>query len=381
MRFDFKDMTGPKLESAAQHYEEHGYFLLDGLDQAVTRHFRPLLAEMIGVNQTEMTGILDPNSPPVILPVEVRQRLSRINTTPELADAIFAALEPVFLRLIGPLVHVSSTFHGQFKGGDVKPVDHGGYDPNAQYLEVQGQYLIHQDFSGAAIPTSPCGLTLWVAQNSCPDWNLRLYPGSHRHGLLCNQWLSLDDPRLKPFHQPIDVQAREGSAVIFNSLLLHSSSNPGFRRRVSCDIRFFPLCGFLPSQPRVLGKRPLQSLRDGLKRNDGPTLRAPLLEDLAYLGQDVFQTGVPPHSILNWANYLHTLLRGDVAGALQHLIRFVNLERGVDGPEVYTAKFHNQPVHRATLRVARERIAALEPGAPELAAMDQVIDGAAAVRG
>jgi hypothetical protein len=379
MRFELKDMHGPTLERAARQYEEQGYFILEGVDQAITRNFRPILASMIGVTDQEMTTVLDPNSPPVILPVEVRQRLSRISTSPELTREILTALGPVFTRLIGPLVHISSTFHGQFKGGDVKPVDHGGYDPNAQYLEVQGQYLIHQDFSGAAIPTTPCGLTLWVAMNSCPDWNLRLYPASHRYGLLCNQWLPLDDPRLSPFGEYVDIQAKAGMAVIFNSLLLHSSSNPGFKRRVSCDIRFFPFTGFLPSQVHVLDDHPVRTIRRGLERADGPTLRAPLLESLAFMGQDVFQEDVPPHSILNWANYLDLLLHGDPDGARAVLERFVNEKLGADGPDAYVPKFHNKPVHRSTLNGVRERIAALEPGVPELAGLDHLITGTAAV--
>jgi hypothetical protein len=379
MRFDLKDLSPATLERMAALYHERGYFVLDGIEEAITRHFQPIIAEMIGASEAEMRSVLDPNSPPVVLPPEVRQRLSRIDTTPELARAIFTALAPVFVRLIGPLVHISSNFHGQFKGGDAKPVDHGGYDPNAKYLEVQGQYLIHQDFSGAAIPTSPCGLTLWVALNSCPDWNLRVIPGSHRHGLLCQQWLKLEDSRLGAFEEPVDIQARTGSAVIFNSLLLHSSSNPGFKRRISCDIRFFPLCGFLPSQVNVLSERPMETIRRGLTRADGDTLRAPLLESLAFMGQDVFDGAVPEHSVLNWANYLDVLLHGDSAAALPHMVRMVNRELGVDGPEAYTGKFHDKPVHAAILRQLRDKVARLEPEAPELAGLDNLINAKASV--
>lgn len=373
MRFDLAGLSAASLERMAAAYEADGYFILDGVGDAITQHFRPLIAEMVGVPEAELETLLDPDSPPVVLPPEVRQRLSRIATTPALADAIFGGLGPVLERLIGPLVHISSSFHGQFKGGDVRPVDHGGYDPNAQYLEVQGQYLIHQDFSGAAIPTTPSGLTLWVALNSCPDWNLRVIPGSHRHGLLCQQWLSLEDARLDAFEQPIDIEPRAGSAVIFNSLLLHSSSKPGFKRRVSCDIRFFPFCGFLPSEVRVLDDHPVAAIRAGLERNDGPTLRAPLLESLAFMGQRVFDDTVPPHSILNWSNYLDLLLRGDAEAALPHLSRMVNTEQGVDGPDAYTGKFHDKPVHAATLRQVRDRIARLEPGVPELDGLDGLI--------
>jgi hypothetical protein len=362
MRFHLREMTGERLQAAAAHFNDKGFFVLDGLEDSVTPLFRPIIAEMIGVDAAEMEKILDPESDPVILPVEVRQRLSRIDSTPELAQAIFATLGPVFQRLLGPVVHVSSTFHGQFKGGEVKAVDHGGY--GKEYLEVQGQYLIHQDFTGARIPTSPAQLTLWVAQNTSPDWNLRLYPESHRQGLLCHQWLALDDPRLAAFGTPIDIPAKLGTAVIFNSLLLHASSNPGPRRRISCDIRFFPLCGFLPSQPYLLGPASVESIRGAAESTTGDTLRAPLLETLAYLGEDVLDESVPPHSILNWANYLHHYVRGDAELALPYMERFVNTEIGMDTPDIYTSKFHNQPIHQETIARARALLASSGASSP-----------------
>lgn len=366
-------MTAADLEAAAQQFEEDGYFMLDGVEASLTSLYKPIVAERLGVDAAEMERILDPDSPPMVLPVEVRQRMSRIDTSPALATSLLAVLEAVITRLIGPIVHVSSNFHGQFKGGEVKAVDHGGYDPKAQYLEVQGQYLIHQDFSGAAIPTSPAGITLWTALNSCPDWNLRIYPGTHRYGLLCDQWLKLDDPRLSPFRPPVDIAAKAGTAIIFNSLLLHSSSNPGPRRRVSCDLRFFPLCGFLPSTPHILGSEPLHVIRNQLAMADTPTLRDPLLEVLAFMGQDVADGAVPPHSILNWPNYLSVLLGGDASGALPHMERFVNEELGVDAPPVYTSKFHDRPVHTSVLAGVRDRLRTLEPGAAELASFDALL--------
>lgn len=378
MRFRLADLQGSGLDRAAEHFETHGYFMIEEVGDAVTRHFKPLLAERMKVTEGELDGILDPMSPPMILPVEIRQRLSRITSTPELQAALLTSLDGLFRRLLGPFVHVSSTFHGQFKGGEVKPVDHGGYDPNAQYLEVQGQYLIHQDFAGAAIPTSPCGVTLWTPLNSCPDWNLRLYPGSHRHGLLCQEWMKLEDPRLAGFGAPLDVKAEVGTAVVFNSLLLHSSSNPGFRRRVSCDIRFFPLCGFLPSTVQVLGNQPLAELRRGLERAQGPTLRAPFVEAAAFLGLTRDPEHCPPHSILNWANFVQATVRGDADAALGHLTRFVNLERGIDGVEAYSSKFHNRPVHRSTLEGLLERLKALDPTAPEVAALERQVGTLAA---
>jgi hypothetical protein len=373
MRFRYADLTSvpDAREAAARHYETHGYFMVEGVGDAVTRHYKPLVADRMQVSGAELDRMLDPNSPPMILPVETRQRLSRIDTTPDLARTLLTGLEPILIRLLGGLLHVSSNFHGQFKGGDAKPVDHGGYDPKAQYLEVQGQYLIHQDFSGAALPTSPCGVTLWTPLNSCSDWNLRVYPGTHRFGLLCHEWMKLDDPRLAAFQvEPVDIVAEEGTCVIFNSLLLHSSSNPGPRRRVSCDLRFFPLTAFLPSEVRLLGPDPLATLRDGLARDDAPTLKAPHLEAAAFLGLVTQPTPCPPYSILNWANYVTVLLNDTPETALPHLARFVNLERGIDpGVEIYSKKFHDRERHRTTLANLLAALQARTPAAPEVASL------------
>jgi len=72
---------------------------------------------------------------------------------------------------------------------------------------------------------------------------------------------------------------------VFNALLMHATSNPGPKRRLSCDIRFFPLTGFVPSRPNVISPRPMKAIRDALQAHDGPTLQAPLREALAFLGQ------------------------------------------------------------------------------------------------
>ena len=359
MEFALSELLGVRLEEALQRYEEDGYITVRGVADAITAHFHPILAERLQVERGTFTEMLDPESAPVLLPVETRARLSRISTTPELASTLLAALQPFFLRALGPFVHVSSTFHGQFKGGEVAAVDHGGY--GKEYLEVQGQYLLHQDFAGAAIPTSPSALTLWVGMNTTPDWNLRLYPGSHRFGLLCNEWLRLDDPRLSPFGKPIDVQATAGSAVLFNALLLHSSSNPGPRRRISCDIRFFPLCGFLPSRPACLDRAPGARLEDALARASGPTLRAPLLETLAFLGAALPDEAVPPHAMTNWAHYVARVVQEDLDGALPWMRRFVNAELGVDPAEVYLAKFHGRPIHPDPISEAAGRLEAGHP--------------------
>jgi hypothetical protein len=178
--------------------------------------------------------------------------------------------------------------------------------------------------------------------------------------MLCRQFPPLDDPGLAGFRPPVDVPAREGTAVVFNALLLHATSNPGPRRRLSCDIRFFPLTGFVPSEPRVIGDRPLRAIHAALERGDGPTLQAGRREALAFLGLG-HPTEVPPYSILNWANYLITLLTNGAAAALPHLVRFTNTELGWDAPDAYFPTLHDRPLQQVPLRAVRAHLERLEP--------------------
>lgn len=364
MNIDLQNLNPQQLEAAARHYAEYGFVLLNGLEETITAKFRPVLAEKIGVDERELPHFLAPETSSEIFPPEVRQRLGRVETSRPFALSLLRTLQPLLTRLIGPLIHVSSTFHAQFKGEGVKGVDHGGYTAG-DYMELHGPYLLHQDFAGASIPTSPSAVTLWVAMNDCPWWNLRLYPGSHQRGLLCNKWLRLDDECLAPLGEPIDVPARAGSAVLFNALMLHGTSNPGPLRRVSCDVRFFPLCGYLPSETHLLGNFPSLSLREGIECAFSPVLQSPLLEDQLFLGQKIQLGDVPSLSVLNWVKYLDLVLAGKQDQALPYLEHFVNTDIGSDSASVYAAKFHNQPVHQETLLQVRERFTRTAVHAPE----------------
>ena len=70
------------------------------VDDRRRRVAAPFVAERLQVTESQLDDMLDPNSPPTILPVETRQRMSRIDTTPELARALLTNLEPVLLRLV-----------------------------------------------------------------------------------------------------------------------------------------------------------------------------------------------------------------------------------------------------------------------------------------
>ena len=221
------------LAAAARQFADQGFLLLDGLEDLVLSAFRPVLTELFGADRPQLTSMLDEGAGFSVLPYELRQRLARVETPPDLAQTLLDSIGPLLVRLIGPLVQVSSTFHVQIKGGTVESVDHGGYPDDSDFMEVHGRYLLHQDFMGASIPTSPSAVTLWLGMNACDDWNLRLYPGSHRLGLYCHQWLDLDDESLRHLSEPIDVSASVGQAVLFNALTLHGTANPGSGCRVS----------------------------------------------------------------------------------------------------------------------------------------------------
>jgi len=136
--------------------------------------------------------------------------------------------------------------------------------------------------------------------------------------------------------------------VIFNAMLMHATSNPGTKRRLSTDLRFFPLTGFVPSEVRSLVADPKEALHDGLARDDGVTLQAPLREGLAFYGEWKPDAAVPALSILNWANYIAVLLKDGADAALPHLSRFVNEDLGWDKVDAYLPALHNRPVRLPT---------------------------------
>jgi hypothetical protein len=176
--------------------------------------------------------------------------------------------------------------------------------------------------------------------------------------MFCHKMWKLDDRRLARLERPVDLEAQVGTGVLFHAMLFHGTGNLGAMRRVSCDIRFFPLCGFLPSDVHILDSQPLELLSRHQQRPLGPTLLSPVLEQLAYLGEPV-SVEAPPLSTLNWVNYLGELMRGQADSALPHLTRFINTDLLEDPESVFTHKFHNRQLHRDRLHAVRDRVAAL----------------------
>ena len=157
-----------ELREAAIAVDSLGYIQLAGLDQAVAPAFDRHLREALGVSEADFKALLEPDRA-VIFDREMRQRASRIQTAPELSATLLRALSPLLAEVLGPIVHVSGSYHGQFKGGELsekaKDITHYHNETALDYMEVHGAFRLHQDFTGASLPTSPSGLTLWVALN------------------------------------------------------------------------------------------------------------------------------------------------------------------------------------------------------------------------
>jgi hypothetical protein len=102
-------------------------------------------------------------------------------------------------------------------------------------------------------------------------------------------------------------------------------------------------------------------VEERLDRETAPTLRAPLLENLALTGRMGDNIEAPPHSILNWVNYLNEVLTGDPARGPAHIERFANAEIGMEPPAAYVEQFHCRPMQAVTLERIREAHGMAEP--------------------
>jgi len=361
MVLNVNNLTPAALGEAARFFEANGYVQLAGLEKSVAPAFKQSLGETLEMSPDQLERLLDPEAEAAIFEKAVRQKLSRIVTSPQLSQSLIRDLSSLLTAFIGPIVHVSGTYHGQFKGGALpeasKDIAHYHNETAADFMEVHGAYRTHQDFTGASLPTSPSGLTLWVALNSCPESTLRIYPGSHRVGMFCHKMWKADDPRMALLAPPIEIAAQVGTGVLFNALLFHGTGKVGTRRRVSCDLRFFQLCGFLPSDVHFLSNRPKDVLQRQRREAAGPTMLAPVLEQLAFLGEDV-SADAPALSPLNWVNYIVQLMHGEPDAALPHLLRFINTDLLEDPPTVFTQKFHNRPLQIDRLRAVNDRATA-----------------------
>ena len=197
---------------------------------------------------------------------------------------MLSVLGDFLILMLGPLIHVSQTFHPQVKSRPRKYIL-SGYSGDG--LEVEALYGFHQDFTAGRVTTSPSAVVCWIPLNDCDENCLRLYPGSHSLGFVTNKWLPRDVSGLDRVGPYVDIQARDGETLLFNFLMLHGGSRPGPKLRMSCDIRFFPFCGVLDSPVNVLSKGPVAWIHERLSTVEDETIVAPLRETLAYLGESL----------------------------------------------------------------------------------------------
>ena len=375
--FDLRNLTAESLKSLAGHYHQSGFVVLTGMEE-ITELFPQVLAEATGLQKAEMENLLDPENSG-LLSLDLRGRLAKVNTTPALAQSLLKRMKPILLQLLGPIIHVSSTFHAQFKGKGVGQIDYPGFHAETEYVEIHGPHLLHQDFPAAILPISPSMITLWVALNTTTSWKLRLYPGSHHTGIVCNKFLEPDDHKLQYFQREVDITARRGSAILFNGMTLHGTGDAGPGRRASCDIRFFPLTGFLPSEPHLLDPNPFAFLIQKFRDEKDSTLLAPLYQDLVFLGKTNLPEKVmrdmkdEPYSHLHWIPYLTATIQGNHEEASHFLQKLVNREIGIDDPFYVVKKYRDHTIHAQTLRIVREKIALALDGTPELRELDELI--------
>ena len=363
MILDVNDVTPDQLDQAARFFEEHGYVRLSGLRTAVCGAFEDRLAEAIEIPRHELQPLLESAGQLRLLARGAAAPLENLHVAASGSVAALVARadsEDADRADRAREQHVSRAVQGrQAQRGRqghraLSQRDGGRLHGSARRLPAPS------GLHGRQHPYQPTsGLTLWVALNACPESTLRLFPGSHRLGMFCHKMWKLDDPRLASLGQPpVDLEAQVGTGVLFHALLFHGTGKLGSLRRVSCDIRFFPLCGFLPSEAHFLDSRPLDMLSRHQERELGPTLLAPVLEQLTYLGEPV-AVEAPPLSTLNWVNYLVELMRGQADSALPHLARFINTNLLEDPESVFTHKFHNRPLHLDRLHAVRDRVAAM----------------------
>lgn len=352
-----EDLSSDSLQQAAEFYSENGFVCVSGTEHVLLPELEAVLSDTLSDLGFDIKDVLSGALPLYEFGQDDRKTLSQIDTSVALQEKLVGLLQPVLLRILGPFVHVSRNFHAQFKGTDlVAPqVDHGGYPDDSKFLEPFGQYLLHQDFTGARLPTSPGGMTCWVPLTVGDNWGLRLYPGSHRRGLMCNDWVPLEHDNLGLLGEPFDFRAERGKALLFHSLILHSSVNPGPARRVSIDIRFFPLCGYLPSSPWVLSDTPEADL-DPIE-GDGETLRASRYEASVYLGRSPELDAPQELSVLNWIKYIEHVKNDDRDGALRWLENFTSTALTGEDYTIYRDKYHAHQMHPETTKRALQGLA------------------------
>jgi ectoine hydroxylase-related dioxygenase (phytanoyl-CoA dioxygenase family) len=333
------------LDEIVAAFQRDGVVVLTDVDPRPLNILTRMFSEQSGLTpeQIQVAG----QSGGVEITPEVRRRLARGYMTPELRDSCLEVFGDLLVRLIGPLVHTSKTFHYQMKPRSQTDVILRGYHGDGR--EVEALYGIHNEFTAARVLTSPSAVVCWVALNSFDGKALYFYPGSHRLGLLANRWLPRHDRAegIERVGEVVEYQPERGQVLIFNFLLLHGSgaafetppSSGPDPTRISCDLRFFPFCGILDSEASCMRPNPIDWIRERAAGLTDDLLLAPLYETLAYLGQPVQWSALPRYSVAHWARFVEGLVKGDENLRKQAIEALVNTEQGFDPVEEYHQRF------------------------------------------
>ena len=338
-------LSSATLDSIVAGFQRDGVVVLTDVDSGPLDILTRMLAEQSGLSTSEIRAAGREGG--VDISSDVRAKLARGYMTPELRDASHAVFGDLLLRLVGPILHTSQTFHYQLKPRAQRDVILHGYHGDGR--EVQALYGIHNEFTAARVLTTPSAVVCWIPLNTFDGKALYFYPGSHRHGLLANRWLPRHDAcegieRVGPV---VEYQPKLGEVVIFNFLVLHGSgaavlgeATPGPQpTRISCDLRFFPLAGLLDSEASLRRPDPVAWMREQERALDDDLLRAPLWESLAYLGERIDWPALPDHSVAHWARFVEGLVQQNAAqrdDAIRHL---ANTAIGFDPIESYLERF------------------------------------------
>lgn len=328
MYFEFRPENYDKI---LDHYSRNGYAVLTEVDPRLARTLRGVITKMTGLTESQIVHACESEDEIAMTP-EMRSILARPLVTTDLQEPLREIFGEFVLKLLGPIVHISRDFHPQIKRG-TSGVILKGYSGDG--LEVQAAYGFHTDFTAGRVMTSPSATVFWVPLNTCDQNGLRLYRRTHQKGLLTKRWLPPTTPGLDRVGERVEMTAKEGQVLIFNFTVFHGTGIGGPRTRISADLRFFPFCGILDNPPYVLRKNPIEWIRRRLEEVDNDTLRAPLLETLAYLGQPINWPVIERYSLLNWARLIECDLHGDEEGSREALAQFANTDLGFDPFDAY----------------------------------------------
>lgn len=332
------------LDEAVERFQRDGLVILTDVDDRPAEMLTGMLAELSGLSPGEIRTAGERGD--IEITAEMRQKLARGHMTPELAAACHEALGDLLVRLVGPIIHTSKTFHYQMKRRSTSQVMLKGYSGEGK--EVQALYGLHNEFTAARIITSPSAVVCWVPLNDYDAPAIHFYPGSHRLGLLANRWLSSQIEDVARIGPTLEYRPRRGDLVIFHFLTMHGSGaatdDPlpdveGDPVRISCDLRFFPFCGVLDSEATSLRPDPVAWIREREAGLEDDLLLGPLFETLAYCGLAIDWPDLPEGSVAHWARFVEGVVRGNEAQRRDAIEGLVNTEVGFDALDSYLERF------------------------------------------